>query len=289
MKYRQARHLPLICLLALLLASCHVPGVPATSAQLPLVAAVSTPGVLPPIRFPQDEAPHRGLSEWWYYTGHIDAVTPAGSSLHYGFELVFFQFLRSDYPPIYIAHFAISDLTRHQFSYDQRRLSEPAALLSGASATSGFTVSINDWSVRGLNGHDHLQAGMAGYAIDLRLDSLKAAVLHNGNGLVTAGLAGFSYYYSRTRMALSGTLMDHRQPLQVRGIAWMDHQWGNFLTLGRGGWNWLSLQLRDGRELMIYVIRDAADQILATSISYIEPDGRRLQLPGSALQISRPV
>jgi predicted secreted hydrolase len=286
MKHRCARLLPLLCLLTLLLASCQVPGVPATSAQLPRVSSVPTSQALPPIRFPQDEAAHRDLTEWWYYTGHIDALTPAGRQVHYGFELVFFQFLRSDYPPIYIAHFALSDLTRHEFHYDQRRLSEPDALLPGASATSGFRVSINDWSARGLNGHDHLQASMDGYTIDLRLDALKPPVLHNGNGLITAGLAGVSYYYSRTRMALSGVLADHRQSLQVSGIAWMDHQWGNFLTLGRGGWDWLSLQLHDGSEMMIYVIRDDTDRVLATSISYIEPDGRSLQLPGSALQIS---
>lgn len=279
MRDRPVHLLPLLCLLTLLLASCQVPGVPATSARLPLVGPASTPG-LPPIRFPQDEAPHRDLTEWWYYTGHIDALTPAGRRQHYGFELVFFQFLRSDYPPIYVAHFAISDLGRQTFQYAQRRLSKPEA-----SAPTGFRVSINDWSVHGLNGHDHLQASMADYAIDLSLDAVKVPVLHNGNGLITAGLAGFSYYYSRTRMALSGRLLDHHQLLQVTGIAWMDHQWGNFLTLGRGGWDWLSLQLSNGSELMLYVIRDGAGQVLATSLDAVALDGRSLQLPASSLQI----
>lgn len=281
------RHLllPLLCLLALLLVSCNVPGVPATSAQLPLVGSPPPTRALPPIRFPRDEAPHRDLTEWWYYTGHLNAVTSGGAPLRYGFELVFFQSLRSDYPPIYTAHFAISDVTGDQFHYDQRRLSEPGALIAGSCSLSGFAVSIHDWSARGLNGHDHLRASMAGYSIDLELDAREPPVLHNGNGLITAGLAGFSYYYSRPRMAVSGTLLDHGQRLPVRGQAWMDHQWGNFLTLGGGGWDWLSIQLRDGSELMLYVIRSAGGQVLSTYVSYIESDGRSLLLPGSVLRI----
>ncbi|HEX5570300.1 MAG TPA: carotenoid 1,2-hydratase, partial [Ktedonobacterales bacterium] len=206
-------YLPLLCLLALLLVSCNVPGVPATSAQLPRTGAAPAQAALPPIRFPQDEAPHRDLTEWWYYTGHLNETTPDGRQHHYGFELVFFQGLRSDYPPTYAAHFAISDITRGEFHYDQRRLTEPNAPLPDGSSTNGFQLSINDWSARGLNGHDHLQATMNNYAIALDLSELKPPTLHNGNGLISLGVAGVSYYYSRTRMALSGTLLDHQQRL----------------------------------------------------------------------------
>ncbi len=277
--------LSLLSLLALLLASCSVPGVPATSARLPLVGPVPTQAALPPIRFPQDEAPHRDLTEWWYYTGHMNAITPDGRQHHYGFELVFFQSLRSDYPPIYTAHFAVSDITRGEFHYDQRRLSEPNAVIPDGTSTSGFAISINDWSARGLNGRDHLRASMDGYTIDLSLDALKPPTLHNGNGLITYGLGGFSYYYSRTRMAVGGTLLDHQQSVQVSGEAWMDHQWGNFLTLGGGGWDWFSIQLKDGSEMMLYVIRDASGQAISTYIGYIGSDGRDLQLPGNVLKI----
>lgn len=278
--------LSLLSLMALLLASCSVPGVPATSAQLPLVGPAPTQTVLPPIRFPQDEAPHRNLTEWWYYTGHMNAVTPDGRQRHYGFELVFFQSLRSDYPPIYTAHFAISDITRGEFHYAQRSLSEPNAVIPDGTSTSGFAISINNWSARGLNGQDRLRASMDGYTIDLSLDALKPPTLHNGNGLITYGLGGFSYYYSRTRMAVNGTLLDHQQSVRVTGEAWMDHQWGNFLALGGGGWDWFSIQLKDGSEMMLYVIRDASGQTISTYVGYIRPDGGDLQLPGNVLKIT---
>src|SRR3954469_24250740 len=82
--------------LALVLSSCGIPGIVSTDAQLPVVHSVSQAQSLPPVRFPQDEAAHRNLTEWWYYTGHMNAVSPDGKAHHYGFELVFFQALRSD-------------------------------------------------------------------------------------------------------------------------------------------------------------------------------------------------
>src|SRR5213079_441571 len=111
------------------------------------------------------------------------------------------------------------------------------------------------------------------YTINLDLVGQKSATLHNGNGIITMGLAGFSYYYSRTHMDVQGTLMDHNQPIQVTGLAWMDHQWGNFLTLGGGGWDWYSLQLNNNTEMMLYFTRDASGKI-TTYVGSIDASGK---------------
>lgn len=285
-RYSIWRHFwPLYGLLLLILTSCSVPGVPTTSARLPEVRSASASPILPPIRFPQDEAPHRNLTEWWYYTGHLSAVTADGEKRSYGFELVFFQSLRSDLPPFYNAHFAISDLNRREFHYDQRSQVEPGASIPDGSSTRGFAISISDWSVRGLAGKDTLQATLQDYAIRLDLSSLKPPALHNGNGLFTYGLGGFSYYYSRTRMAVSGTLQDHQQSLTVSGEAWMDHQWGDFLSLGSGGWDWYSLQLTNHSELMFSVVRDPSTNRSYIYGDYIKADGERIDLQPAALNI----
>jgi predicted secreted hydrolase len=277
-----------VCLfLALVLSSCGIPGIVSTDAQLPVVHSVSQTRSLPPVRFPQDEAAHRNLTEWWYYTGHMNAVTPDGKAHHYGFELVFFQALRSDLPPVYASHFAISDVTRGQFHFDQRRLTEPNAIIPNGTSTSGINVSVGDWSVQGVNGLDHLAAEMTNYAMHITLQGLKPPTLHNGNGLITYGLGGgYSYYYSRTRMDLTGTLVDHNQALQVTGEAWMDHQWGNFLTLGGGGWDWFSVQLNNNTEMMLYLIRDATGKIISTYVGYIGSNANDHLLPASALQMT---
>jgi predicted secreted hydrolase len=276
----------MFALCALFLSSCGFPGIPSTSAQLPVVNATPTFAPLPPIRFPQDEAAHRDLTEWWYYTGHMNAVTPDGKSHHYGFELVVFQALRSDLPPVYAAHFAISDITRGEFHYDQRSETEPDVSIPNGTSSGGISVHVGNWSITGLNGLDHLTASMENYAIRINLHSLKPPVLHNGNGLITYGLGGFSYYYSRSRMTISGTLIDHNQSLQVSGLAWMDHQWGNFLPLGGGGWDWYSIQLNNDTEMMLYVIRDAAGNVLSTYVSFIDPNAVDHLLPASALKIT---
>jgi predicted secreted hydrolase len=272
-------------LLVLILASCAFPGIASTSQQLPQVSQTPQVASLPPVRFPEDEGAHHDLTEWWYYTGHF-TVTEASGKLHsYGFELVIFQVLRSDLPPVYASHFAISDISRGEFHYDQRQFmaSEP---LPAQASTAGINVHVGDWQIQGLNGHDHLVAGMTNYAIDFNLTSRKAPILHNGNGLITYGLAGFSYYYSRTRMAVAGTLQDHGQSLQVTGLAWMDHQWGNFLTLANSGWDWFSIQLNDTTEMMIYFIRDASGKTISTYASYIDQQGHDSLIAPSALQMT---
>ena len=284
----RAFYLKLCCAIIFLpfvLSSCGFPGMATTAGQLPVVNSTPPAQSLPPVRFPQDEAAHRDLNEWWYYTGHMNAVTPDGKTHHYGFELVFFQALRSDLPPIYAAHFAISDIARGEFHFDQRRLIEPGAVIPNGASTGGIRVSIGDWSVQGVNGRDHLAAEMANYSMRVDLLGLKPATLHNGNGLITYGLGGFSYYYSRTRMALSGRLIDHQQSLRVNGVVWMDHQWGNFLTLGVGGWDWFSIQLDNNTEMMLYLIRDATGKTVSSYVEYIGPHAEIHLLPPGTLHV----
>ncbi len=275
----------LLTVLALALTGCTFPGVITSSQKLPTVSQQTPTTNLPPVRFPQDEGAHNNLTEWWYYTGHLSATERNGKTHQYGFELVVFQALRSDLPPVYPSHFAISDITRKEFHYDQRRVVEPIPIPDGTS-TRGIDVHVGDWSIKGLNGQDHLAAAMQNYAINLDLAATKPVILHNGNGLITYGLGGFSYYYSRTRMAVTGTIMDHNQPLQVTGQAWMDHQWGNFLTVGDGGWDWYSFQFDNNSEMMVYFIHDATGKPISTYASYIDQRGNDIVLPGSTIQSS---
>jgi predicted secreted hydrolase len=87
-------------------------------------------------------------------------------------------------------------------------------------------------------------------------------------------------------MALSGTLIDHQQSLKVTGEAWMDHQWGNFLPLGDGGWDWYSIQLNNFTEMMIYVIRDASGKTISTYVGYIDPQAHDHLLPANVLHVT---
>ncbi|MBV8083654.1 MAG: carotenoid 1,2-hydratase [Chloroflexi bacterium] len=254
--------------LALALTACARGG-PVDPAVLAPPSAGPSASALPPLQLPQDDAPHDALTEWWYYTGHLAA---AGGKA-YGFELVIFQGNRANDPTAYAAHFAVTDNTRGQFQFAER-----TAAGSQVHAGPGYDLNMNGWLVGGTNGHDHLTADMPDYAIDLDLASLKPAALHGGDGIISFGPAGDSYYYSRTRLDLHGTLSDHGQPLAVTGLAWMDHQWGNFIT-GAGGWDWFAIQLDDETEMMLFFLRDAAGKDTQPYGTLVDGSGRETLLP----------
>ena len=99
-----------LLIVSLVLTACgsSVDSAPRSSASTPTSAAAAyltpTPG-FEPIHFPDDEAPHDMLTEWWYYTGHL--ITVDGT--RYGFEYFIFQALRGAFPPYFASHFAITD------------------------------------------------------------------------------------------------------------------------------------------------------------------------------------
>lgn len=251
---------------ALLALALPVVSACATPVHQPLRAATPLPTPTPrPIRLPADDAPHDDLTEWWYYTGHLSG----SRGQRYGFEFVIFQVKRQDIPVYYPSHFAITDWQRRAFHYDQRAWSREES-------PKEFNLTDGDWLIGGDGRSDRLRAGLAGYRIDLETTSTKPPVHHGTNGVVSFGPVGDSYYYSDTRLAVSGTLIDHGVSLPVRGEAWKDRQWGNFLTVsGAGsGWDWFSLQLDDGSELMLFLLRGAFGEVSPSYGTVISPDGQ---------------
>jgi predicted secreted hydrolase len=209
---------------------------------------------------PRDDGPHDRLTEWWYDTGHL----VASDGRRFGFELVVFRAERGELPVAWASHLALTDEQGQRFLYDQR--SQLGGQVSRPVSGGGFDLSVGadlvpgvpdprvaPWTMRGANGRDEVAA--AGTAVDgtrfgleLALDpGATDAVLHDGDGYVDFGDAGGSYYYSRTRLGASGsvTLGDERIP--VTGQAWFDHQWGDFIAVGGGGWDCPPPDVRDAR------------------------------------------
>ncbi len=270
-------------LLLLLLSSCGVPGVISQGNSLPAAQPTATPTALQPIHLPWDEAPHSDLTEWWYFTGHFSGKDASGATRSYGFELTFFQVLRGFVPPTYIGHFAITDINRKQFHYLQQLQIEPNAVIPNGTSADGFHLKIGDWFMNGLNGQDTIGASMSGYSLQVSLASQKPPALHNG-GLLNYGNAGFSYYYSYTHLALKGTITDNGAVIPITGLAWMDHQWGNFIGVGGIGWDWFSVQLNNNTEYMIYVIRGANGSPVSLFGTFINAQGISTKIPESTLK-----
>jgi len=248
---------------------------PAQSAT-PYVGSSAASGDAPiPVEFPRDDGAHSAFIEWWYYTGHL--YTDAGD--RYGFEFVVFKGERSEDIVGYASHFAITDNPRGTFIYDERIAPvDPATILTTVSGT--FDHRIGDWRMWGGGGDDRLVASMPGYAIALSLTQAKSPTLHDGDGYIDYGSGEASYYYSRTRLQVTGVLAVDGVTIPVTGEAWMDHQWGNFNTFDQGGWDWYSIQLSDGSDLMLYVITSEEGAQTVVDGSFVAPDGSLTVLDG---------
>ncbi|HET7705736.1 MAG TPA: lipocalin-like domain-containing protein [Thermoanaerobaculia bacterium] len=215
--------------------------------------------------FPRDHGSHEDFrTEWWYYTGHLEAE----SGRRYGFEVTFFRVgvarpetapeTRWDLRDLALAHFAITDVSGRRFRYYEK-LNRMSPFTAGA-ATGHLEVFNEGWRAQtSPDGSWNLRAASDGDAIDLKLRAAKPPVVHGEDGVsVKAQGTGYaSHYYSMTRLLATGTLaVKGRKPERVTGLAWMDHEFGGTeLRENQQGWDWFSLQLDNETELMLYIIR----------------------------------
>ena len=241
-------------------------------------AAVASPAIAPVV-FPRDDGPHDQPVEWWYYTGHL--FTDDGD--RYGFEYVVFKARERGFLG-YASHFAVTDNTQGTFQYDQRQALAPPD--ANAPSETGFDLAVGDWTMRGVDGDDQLVAAMPGYGIDLTLTAEKPPAIHDGDGFIDFGDGQFTYYYSRTRIAVEGTLTVDGVAQPVTGLAWFDHQWGDFFGVVGSGWDWYSLQLDDETELMLYVVRALDGSPLWVRGSFVAPDGAVTDLASDQFTIT---
>jgi len=242
-------------------------------------APVPSPTPAAPVALPADAGPHDALTEWWYFTGHLRS--DRDGSL-YGFEFTIFQVAREGAPTGYLAHFAVSDVGGQRFSHQARTAQRDASPQAQALDVSGWSMSAD--ATADLIAAD-MQAGPGAeppFGLRLRLVDEKPPALHNG-GYIDYGAAGGSYYYSRTRLNVRGELSQAGEAsVPVSGVAWMDHQWGNFVVGAVGGWDWYSLQLDDRTELMLYVLRAPTGEPTGVYGTRVLADGTTRELePGS--------
>ena len=241
-----------------------------------------------PLSFPQDHGPHPDFrTEWWYYTGNLQ--TPTGR--HVGFQLTFFRVaLSPEEEPrasawatrqLYLAHFAVTDTAGGRF-HAASRASRAALGLAGAQP-GPFRVWVESWSAEGEGGATRLRAQEGDVAIDLTVSPAKPVVLQGDRGLSRKGpeSGNASLYYSFTRMPARGTVRLGAETLEVAGEAWMDREWStSALGAAVEGWDWFAVQLDDGRELMVYVLRrrdGTPDPFSAGTLVAADGTARRLE------------
>jgi predicted secreted hydrolase len=254
-----------------------------------------------PFTFPSDHGPHPGYkTEWWYVTGNLSGP----QAEPYGYELTIFRLALT--PPdaapdsaafsdwrtnqLYMGHFAVTDGASETF-HAFERFERGGAGLAGAQADP-FRVWLDDWSMTGLDGTAfpmQLRAQEQGVGVDLTLRPTKPRVLQGDQGLSQKGPGdgNASYYYSYTRLDTEGALVLDGDTLSVTGQSWMDREWStSALGPEQEGWDWFSLQLDDGRDLMYYQLRrtDGTPSPFSEGV-IVGPEGETRKLERSDVQI----
>jgi predicted secreted hydrolase len=243
--------------------------------------------------FPRDYFSHPDYqTEWWYYTGNLQSA----DRHKFGFELTFFRFGVSrdgtgkdvwDIRDLYLAHFAVSDLDRKNF-FHAERTNRSGPGIAGADYTLQ-KVWNGSWSVTWKDGHENLQAVAEGFSIELSLQPQKPPVIHGANGVSqkSAGAGRASHYFSETRLLAAGWLQSPSRKYEVTGQAWMDHEFfTQQLAPDQAGWDWLSLQLDDHTELMLFRLRRKDGSIDPFSAgTFVDAEGRARHLSADAFQL----
>jgi predicted secreted hydrolase len=318
---RRVRSLGTLIVFAAAVAGCAGSPVLANPPVVRPSPASPTPAPTPPkdpvaVRFPADDAPHPRLTEWWYVTGHL---TAAGGR-DFGYEFVVFRAERGAFPVTWASHLALTDESGRRFLYAQRsdigpqvdtRAATPGAdfafALAGTAALgAGDTPAPRPdgapWRMTRVDGVGRLAAtasasevavggapsggGAAapGFGLDLTLSDAPP-VLHGANGWLDFGPAGGSYYYSRTRQAARGTVLVGGTRYSVDGIAWFDHQWGDFISVGAGGWDWFAVNLDDRTDLTLSLIRAADGSYPLVYGTLVRPNGRVEHLSAASFRV----
>ncbi len=238
--------------------------------------------------FPRDHFDHPEYqTEWWYYTGNLRSA----DGHRFGFELTFFrQGVARDADrsawrihDLYMAHLALSDLTGHGF-YHQERINRAGPGIAGIDENSGLIWNGN-WQAQIAEAGQMLRGIEEKFAIELNLSPAKPPVIHGRNGISRkgAGAGHASHYISFTRLTTSGRVDLNGASYRVQGTSWMDHEFfSGAMDASESGWDWLSLQLDDRSEVLLYRLRHKDGTVDPySSGSYIDAQGTCTYLPAA--------
>lgn len=243
-----------------------------------------------PFVFPQDHGAHPDFRiEWWYLTANLE--DDQGQS--FGVQWTLF---RSALAPgsleagwsnrnLWIGHAGLTTASRQ---YSAQTLARGGIGQAGVQAQP-FQAWIDDWHLRSQPQAAEALAAMEvkarGEGFDYRLE------LHSSRPLVLQGEQGYSrksdagqasYYYSQPFFTAAGELSIDGKTYRVKGRAWLDREWSSQpLAADQSGWDWFSLHLNDGQQLMLFRLRGAGEQHFLSG-NWIDAQGRSEPLaPGS--------
>jgi predicted secreted hydrolase len=213
--------------------------------------------------FPHDFGAHPGQAiEWWYLTGLLGDRD--GAPPRYGYQLTFFRVpgtAAPDHPSqlaakqLLLGHVALSDLGARRQRHGQRLL---RALPGAVHARVGdCDLKLRDWTLRREGDGYRAAFNGPGFALELELATPDAPLLQGNAGLSRKGPGPeqFSRYYSRPQLMTQAALTLDGARHSLAGRAWLDHEWSDRYLGDAQGWDWLGINLHDGRALTLFQLR----------------------------------
>lgn len=239
------------------------------------------------LAFPRDHGAHPGTRiEWWYLTGWLQ---PARGGALLGFQLTFFRArtgLAETLPgrlaprQLLFAHAAVTDLARgrhhhaeHLARWNGQWHDDPSAVHQ-ASLTQR-DVRLGPWRLDARQA----QVRAAGLELALQLSPTQAVLLQGDRGYSRKGPGPTqaSHYYSEPQIAVQGQLVFDGLRSGGSGRAWLDHEWSDEILHPEAvGWDWIGMNLDDGRALTAFRLRRADGSVLWA--------GGSVRAPGAAVR-----
>ncbi len=224
------------------------------------------------LSLPQDGKPHNKIIEWWYFNGHLKG----DDGRDYSFMDCLFKanakkvkipLFKIPLKTVYFSHSILSDIERKKvypvidyvvipsrqsfkrpLMFVEYIAADPIDVLRGFVVNLIKETKLFDFRIKTEN-------------FDLSLKSKKSPLLEGGRGFLN--LHGRkTYYYSLTSLDAEGQIYIGDKTVNVKGKAWMDHQWAD-TPYNKDRWTWFSIQLDNGLEAMIVEYGDKKRDALA--------------------------
>lgn len=239
--------------------------------QPPAVTAkgypVPAPNVVPEI--PAAHGAHRAYAiEWWYWTGHLNVVGEAAD--RFGFQSTVFRIAGAPEAAsessektfgdrhLYMSHVGLSDFVDGRYLHHERVYREGWQARVGVGE---LDMQVGPISATELGEGDGFETTIRyedGTRLELFMRPAKPMVAFGERGLSRKGQdpAAVSWYWTYTRLNVSGQLVRGEDVQAVEGVAWMDHEISSSqLGSDLAGWDWTAIHLDDGTEVKAYRLR----------------------------------
>lgn len=247
--------------------------------------------------FPVDDGAHLGQQiEWWYFTGQLfedgEAQNVPKKAVG-GFQLAFFRKRLADgiggAPQHgYLAHAAYTDFETGSFTFAEQ---EAAGGLGIAGASEKLLRVWNGgWFAEeaGTSIILRFEIGAGGKKKRVRLILKNAEPwLQGDRGTSVKGICPscYSFYYSKPRMQIGGSIESDDESRHVSGLGWMDHEFMNtILQPDDAGWDWMGLMIGPDTDVMVFRIRGKDGSVRFTGGS-VRSNGNSLPLSPETVSV----